>query len=197
MMFGGCAPYFKDKTDPVTTTLEFPVQEIKLLVRGVGNMYEANTYSQLIYTINDNQQLLLRYETLKDYFKSISTDNGKKVEFQISLVKDTTEDLSRLQLCPVTRNWTLHATWQRAHPFGASGVWTKEGGDYQPADCVSPTKDGVRLKYDLTSWYVNYARGPSQNLGLLLVSPTTVQIVGEKDATGAPRIFFQRWVSAN
>ncbi len=191
----GCAEFLKDTKNPVTTSLEFPVTEIKLLVRGVGNMYEPSTYGQLIYTINDNQQLLLRYEKLKEYFGSISTDGGKKVEFQINLASDTTEDLSRLQLCPVTRNWTMHATWQRAHPFGADGVWSKEGGDYPLADCVSTVKEGLRLKYDMTSWYVNFARGQSQNLGLLLVSPVTIRIAGDNDPSSAPRIFFQKWVN--
>jgi len=191
----GCAEFLKDRTDPVTTSLEFPAREIKLLVRGVDSMYDASTFGQLIYTINDNQQLLVRYEKLKTYFQSISTDSGKKVEFQISLAKDTTEDVSRVKLCPVTRNWTMHATWQNAHPFGGDGRWSKEGGDYSAADCVSPVKDGVRLKYDMTTWYVNFARGQSQNLGLLLVSPVTIQIAGEKDPTAAPRIFFQKWVN--
>ena len=52
----------------------------------------------------------------------------------------------------------------------------------------------MRLKFDVTSWYVSYARGQNQNLGLLLISSKAVEVKGDKDYTGAPRIFFEKWV---
>ena len=191
----GCGTDWYTPPRPATTSMEIPLDGVKLLSPDIRDPHDERTFQQAEYEIHPKQILLLRYEKLGENYQAISTDNGKTIVLKLSVLVGQHTGRSPLEVCPVTRNWTMHATWQLAHPFGGKGIWNTPGGDFARSGCVTGNQKGRGVTFDVTRWYIDYARARRENLGLLLKSDSPVRISGELDGEGAPRLFFEKFVS--
>jgi hypothetical protein len=175
----------------------YSIDGIRLITRGDSNAYGQQRSAQS-YTLDPDRRLLLRLETFSDW-KSVSVTEDKRVWLQVVLDdKNKDTDISDLKLCPLRKDWMMLATWYRAHPFSDSGIWENEGGDFDPESCTlrtipekneTPTLKTV-VRFDITQWYKDYARGRGTNYGFVLVAERAVEIYSETSGSYSPRLFF-------
>jgi hypothetical protein len=156
---------------------------------------DASSLLQTQYSVSTQSRLLLRYEELLDKADQVSRASGNTVNIDLNATTAAAAQSAQpvLSLCPLTRNWMMLATWSMAYPMGSSGDWQTLGGDYDVADCITPTVSGTDLDFDVTAWFLNYVSGRSLNNGLILISTQTtpIVIVGDADVTNGPKI---RWI---
>lgn len=171
----------------------FSLNGVKLIRPDITEGDDARTMLQSQYFISNSSRLLLRFEEFLSKVDTISLGSGHKVNVFITVdgSTDVNQAKTDLVLCPILKNWMMHATWNRAHPFSASGAWNSPGGDYSSSECITATTNaGDTLQFDITSWVINYAIGRNQNYGLLLIpnSASTFGILGDSDGAKSPRI---------
>jgi hypothetical protein len=170
----------------------YPLDGVKLLRSDVESPTDPSTMSQSTYELSRDSRLLLRLETLSEHAEKIRTMDGHSVKLIVTpkATSDAEREQarSRLQLCALTRNWMMLATWKRGHPFDASGKWSVPGGDYDPAQCFSAslTTEGL-LSFTVTPWFLMEIRGRGRNFGFVLLATDSVTIAGDAAGPDAPR----------
>lgn len=200
----GCvATLSNDPTSaPAPEPQTYSLNGVKLISPEIADPNSPATYKQASYTIDSSHRLLLRFEDLSSKANSISLSSGRTVSLTITLPSlATTQDATQaLELCPVTKNWMMLATWSRAHPM-PTGEWSKDGGDFDSSTCVRATAPSMpagstvqTLSFDVTSWVVNYVKGRNENYGLILMSSNgaNIPIIGDTDGNYSPRL---NWLS--
>jgi hypothetical protein len=154
------------------------------------------TFAQARYPISGSERLLLRFESLGEHEHDISLASGRKVYVDIAVTDDQnlTTAQQTLELCPVTKNWMMLATWRSAYPM-PGGRWGNEGADYDSSNCLFPVGQApITIRFDVTQWVVDYVRGRGQNFGVVLLARNggRVLIRGDRDGTYSPRINWLR-----
>jgi hypothetical protein len=191
----GCALAVTGGGEPVPQS--FSMNGVKRISPSVARGDDPSSYLQDSYPVAPDSRLLFRFEELSTRDLSrIRVSAPDKVEVQVAAVSAAEAAVAkdRLELCPVTRNWMMLATWSSAHPFGgADGEWARPGGDHDAAGCVKAHKtEDQRLLFDVTTWFVDYPRGRGLNYGLLLRSESAaVSVVGERSGSYSPRILWK------
>lgn len=170
----------------------FNLDGTKWISPSITSGRSTQAYLQSTYRISAAERLLLRFESLGEHERDISLASGRKVEVAISLPDG--QDLNAaqlvLELCPLTKNWMMLATWRNAYPM-PGGNWDQEGSDYDPNACFRATVEPpITLQFDVTQWVVDYVRGRQKNFGLVLVARNggQAQVRGDRDSTYSPRI---------
>lgn len=94
------------------------------------------TYSQQSYEIDSYSRILVKTDGLNS--EEVYVDDKFIMAFSIYSARGdlTEEELAGIKLCPVTKNWMIYATWEKAHPF-QDGSWSKTGGDFNENECIS------------------------------------------------------------
>ncbi|MEN9723234.1 MAG: hypothetical protein RJB38_1220 [Pseudomonadota bacterium] len=170
----------------------YPLDGVKLLRAGIDSPTDPSTLSQPEYRLDTDSRLLLRLESLSQYNNTIRTTDGYSVQLIVTTKAETDAERdharSHLQLCALTKNWMMLATWKRGHPFDSSGKWSKPGGDYDPDQCFSAsiTTQGS-LSFNVTPWFVMEVRGRGKNFGFVLLTSAPVTIGGDASGADAPR----------
>jgi hypothetical protein len=178
--------------DVVDSQRVYPLDGVKLLRLTVESPTDPSTMSQSEYQLDGDSRLLLRLESLSDHVEKIRTTDGYTVQLivtpKVASDAEREQARSRLQLCALTRNWMMLATWKRGHPFDASGKWSSPGGDYDPTQCFSAslTTEGL-LSFAVTPWLVMEVRGRGRNFGFVLLASDSVTIAGDAAGPDAPR----------
>lgn len=179
---------------------------VKLITPTITKSNDPQAYSRNQYTISPTSRLLMRFEDLGSHSNDIRIGTDRRVRVQIAVVNIADIVIARetLKLCPLVNQWMMLATWNLRHPFGQDGKWSAEGSDFDPAGCVSPVtvdnnltkRDTVSpiLTFDMTDWFVNYARGRNQNYGLVLIAEKSVTICGDANGSYSPRILWDEVV---
>jgi hypothetical protein len=179
---------------------EYSFDGVKLIVRGDDKPYRSNYFLQESYDLATDRRLLLRFESFSDHSKNVTVTGDNKVMVQVTLVneQDSERATKSFHLCPLSQDWMMLATWDRAHPFSDSGNWEKQGGSFDPHSCLKRANATMAaggtpspaVQFDATRWYKDYPQGRGQNLGFVLVSNDKLTIFGEKSGTFSPRILF-------
>ena len=171
----------------------YSLDGVKEVKTNISDASDPSTMLQLTYGISSTSHLLLRLENLSSKVDQVSLSSGNKVLIKIALneLQDLTAAQSAFQICPLSKNWMMLATWSRAYPMGSSGRWQTSGGDFDATECVSVSStDQKTLSFDVTSWFVNEVKGRGRNYGLVLISSSGSEIVirGDYDVENSPRI---------
>ena len=168
---------------------------VKLISSDIDDPRSPKTIEQGQYTINSSNRLLIRLESLQYRSSTSVITEEKRMYLVISSAsfKDnraTYED--RLEVCPLTRNWMMLATWRRASPFpGKETVWNNAGGDFATQDCIKadssyPEPNPESFYFDISDWYIYYVKSRNNNYGLILKSSFEVTIYGDTNSLYGP-----------
>jgi len=173
---------------------------IKLISTNITNPRAENTMNQSLYTLSSTSRLLVRLEGIDKRTGNAVVDQEKRMFMAISS-SDFEENKetysSKIEVCPISKNWMMLATWNQAHPFpDSNGKWKKKGGDYAEEDCVTadlsyPDGREDSLYFDVSDWYVYYVQSHKKNYGLVIKVDGEVEIFGEEDTLRAPRFIWQ------
>jgi hypothetical protein len=187
-----CAPLSQEEGQPIPQVRS--LDGVKLIDTGITDGYDKATYVQDQYSLRPGEsRLLLRFNSLNSKVDQIRVDGNNKVELDVSLKggQDANIVKAALEVCPVSKNWMMLATWENAAPFGDSGRWLSSGGDYESAGCVRAfDASSTTLKFDVTQWFINYLQGRRVNFGLILISDRPVVILGENSGSLSPRLLW-------
>ncbi len=179
---------------PVPQTYLF--DGVKQVSSAVQDGADPKSMTQFRYSISTNSRLLLRLEGFASKVSEVSQAAGDKVTVDVYLAKsaDAVNAQSAFLLCPVLHNWMMLATWSKAYPMGSSGTWQRAGVDYEDNECVQASAPiGVKLNFDVTTWFANDVKLRNMNYGLVLISTqsNSIAVRGDSDPSQAPRI---NWV---
>ncbi len=171
---------------------------VKLLVRGEHTPYNKTHYLQESYDLAPGRRLLLRFESFAGHDVTLADDHRVMVQIGLANPQDSELATSSLRLCPLSSDWMMLATWEQAHPFSDAGAWGTQGGDFDPASCLTRSnatqneagEPAVEVLFDATRWYKDYPRGRNQNYGFVLIADRPITILGEKSGSLSPRILF-------
>jgi hypothetical protein len=210
VLVGACG-----KGRPVDTPVAKTIDGV-LFLSPLGQSSSSTLQSS--YPISSSQRLLLRFEEIESQLDMFSQSPRVSLSVRLSNAIDATEARESFRLCPLTRNWMMAATWEKAHPY-RKGKWDRAGGDFNPSECVRAedfrlkeqtdepsffSKDGQmiewdcsdesRLCFDITSWFKKYVAEGEQNFGHILFSDneTAINIIGDLQVAEAPRIHWFR-----
>lgn len=181
--------------------------ETKLIVNGLSDGNNPATYMQPSYTLNGERRLLLKRTDFLTNADKIIVVNGGKVVLRVTLIDQLANEraIESLSLCPLTTDWMLLATWDRAHPFSKRGLWRRAGGDYDEASCVHPVAENplpktelakdtdvapAHLYFDVSEWFLDYAQGRGVDLGFVLKTGIELEIYGDASGPYSPRIYW-------
>ena len=98
-------------------------------------------FQQATYRISSNSRLLTKYLGFQKHQEEI-LQNGKKLFLEVTVLnKDDLDKAEKsLRLCPLTRSWSLLATWFRASPLTKKGEWPA-GGAIDNTACVAASRE--------------------------------------------------------
>lgn len=173
---------------------------IKYISTGISDPRSEATFAQEEYLLNDNNRLLVRLSKMGNRTARAVVNDENKMFFAISseaFVTDKASYADTIEVCPITKNWMMLATWSQAHSLpGASARWRSKGGDYSQRDCVKADISYVggevdALYFDMTNWFLYYVQSRSKNFGLIIKSSTDVVIYGDDDSIRNPRFIWQ------
>lgn len=201
----GCGKKFDFGGSPGETKVEYyMVDGVKNLRSDVQDGADPRSFREDQYLISPTSRLLLRFESLSSQASKIVISDSDDVWIRVIVAEGQSLELAQQQLkvCPVSKNWMMLATWKFAHPFGTSGFWRVEGGDYEGSGCVqaqfdpgkNPTvgvtpMDQRALYFRITRWYQDLVRGKNENRGHILMSEgSEVLVIGDNSASFGPRI---------
>lgn len=191
-----------------------PSDVVKLISSDIKVGADETTFDQQHYRVGPSRRLLIMYSSLNSHVGTINTSSGGNITLEINLSTPTNVNaaLAALKICPITDKWMLLATWERAFP---RRKWNSPGGDFDTEGCVAPSttkpvvasggrdqgsqprpnalpatsSDGT-LYFDITTWYLNYPKGRGVNYGLILVSDSDLEIMGDRSGGRSPRIYW-------
>lgn len=201
-----CGNKFGSDSGPGETKLEYyMVDGVKNIRSNTEDNLQPDTFREDHYTLTDQSRLLLRFENLASHTGKIVLGDKDQIWIRVVVSERSSMDeaVQLLRLCPMMKNWMMMATWKYAHPFSKSGVWAREGADYDFSSCVSPVADPGKklpsetsaldaraLYFNISRWYLDVFKGRDSNLGhvLLLQGAGWVEILGDNSISFAPRI---------
>lgn len=173
---------------------------IKLISTNITNPRAENTMNQSLYTLSSTSRLLVRLEGIDKRTGNAVVDQEKRMFMAISS-SDFDENKetysSKIEVCPISKNWMMLATWERAHPFPtASGRWSQRGGDILEGECIRSDltyKDPLSntIYFDVSDWFIYYVKSRGENFGLMVKSSTVINLYGDADLTRGPRFIWQ------
>lgn len=200
------SPSTGNGTPPAKKVTAFSYDGIKQISMGNTNVDDESTYLQQHYEISDKQRLLMRFESLKNSKGSVLLGTDDDVWIRITVVNsnDEANAVSDLKLCPMIRgDWMMMSTWYRAHPFGKSGRWMHEGGDFDEIGCVKAQdsipndplagtgSDTNAIYFKVTRWFQDFVIGRNSNYGHILLSEgRPIRIFGDASGSYSPRILW-------
>ena len=215
-----CGPSQWDSNSP-SLVREYPAEGVKLIAESILVGSDPSTFLQPSYLIGPTRRLLVRGEKISTRAERIRISPTHRVYLQIRLAEQEDPQTARthLKACPVTKSWMMLANWTTAHPFGLSGRWNQQGGEFSATDCVaaiaaapsepspepapspkpSNTPPAVQppistlpeiLTFDVTSWFSNSVRGRGVNFGLILTATQKVEILGDLSNSNSPRLIW-------
>ncbi len=203
-LLSGCGyPYLGGTTAP-SVSQTFSLDAVKQISPDIVGGDTPSAYGQAAYDLASEARLLFRYESFSTHVSNVNLENNKRVLVQVTVESDPSEARTRLKLCPLVSDWMMLATWTLAHPFGLGGQWKSPGADYDGSACesaqpvpVTPDLDykPERLFFDMTQWFVDYARGRNVNYGWVLKASGTVRVVGDTSASNSPRVYFEKYLT--
>ncbi len=173
---------------------------VKLISPSIDDPRDERSMKQDSYKLNSKARLLARLEKISDRSGRAVVNDEKRMYFAISsdsFIDNQSQYETNIQICPLTTNWMMLATWNQAHPFpDSNGKWKKKGGDYAEEDCVTadlsyPDGREDSLYFDVSDWYVYYVQSHKKNYGLVIKVDGEVEIFGEEDTLRAPRFIWQ------
>ncbi len=178
-------------TDP--TAREYSLDAVKQIGSGINGRDRA-TFTQDRYAIGPERRVLLKYEKLMERVPYVRTDSGNEVVLKVWVLGDAaavTAARASLKVCPLTRNWMMYASWDRAHTM-VGGGWTP-GGEVDMEGCVSHSAPGSGdseglVHFKVTRWFLDYPVARDVNYGLALLSDVEVNIVGDRSGSRSPRL---------
>jgi len=188
LAFSSCARFY-DPTPPIAT-MQMSMDGVKLIIQGEKRGDLAQLVNQSSYLLAEDRRLLIRFETFSYEVEQISVEGSNKVWVVVTplATESLTDAQGSLRLCPIIRPWMMLATWDQGHPFGFQGTWETPGGDFDVGGCITPEIfETQSLRFDATTWFIQYPRGRSENFGFLLMSTVPVTIHGDQAGTFAPR----------
>lgn len=200
ILFSGCAPLGGGGAKEKSYVESYSLEGIKLISPSIHLGDDTTAFRQSVYEVGPERRLLMRFEKLADHVENIDTREGKKVMLEMSVQDVTQVPLAErsLRVCPISRNWMMLATWNRAHLF-TNGTWTNAGGDYDSDGCVgisivrdAETPEKV-VHFDVTNWYLNFPKGKSENFGLILIAFDSIKITGDTSGGFSPRLHFAKF----
>lgn len=187
---------FESKNNDMTFSSKYTsLYAIKRIDSSINQGHAEHTFSQSSYPISSSSRLLLRLESFLSIVPEAVIDDEHKVFFQVTPVsKHPSEFWGQVKICPLTKQWMMLATWNKAHPFpGGSGDWAYSGGDFDSYNCISAQHpSGVEthehIYFDISSWVTNYKQGGGSNHGWILISNIPATIYGDQSKINPPKI---------
>lgn len=173
---------------------------VKLISSSIKDPNDKRTMKQNTYTLNSTSRLLIRLGGMKTHSSQAIVSNDKRMYLVIAASNFDTNwvDLQeKVEVCPITTNWMMLATWIKAHNLPTdSAKWNNKGGDFSNDFCVkhdssysNPERD--TLYFDVSDWYDFYIKSHGSNYGLILKSSVEVTIFGDEDSKQAPHFIWQ------
>ncbi|MCF8060220.1 MAG: hypothetical protein K9K67_13045 [Bacteriovoracaceae bacterium] len=172
---------------------------VKLIKPSLTTANNSDSYQQQVYNLGPQGRLLLRLENLSELSGGVVIQDEKRMYFQVTPFanQDLTAIRNGVNLCPLTRNWMMLATWFNAHPFpGGTGAWNSPGGDYLESECITaeiPSEElsEDKIYFDVSDWFVQYNQSRGQNYGWVITSIETLVIYGDSHLNFAPKLIWQ------
>ncbi len=212
-----CSEWISD--DFTETKVEFSFDIVKGIAEDRNSLNSDDGFEQESYKIGPKSRLIMSLSHLNDHIDDITIDEHHRVWAQVTLTQAESREgaMKSMRLCPISRSWMMLSNWDRAHPYGRSGKWSKPGGDFIADLCQNPlnvvpantavaategttdpvqqpssplSMDPKKVYFDITDWFQNYVKGRRQNFGLILLSEEEVEIEGDLDSFESPRILW-------
>lgn len=186
-----CGEIFEEEADPYLSEQTRSLNGVKIINPAITDGSDNKTFTQSSYELGPSSRLLLRLESLAQEGQGVILDDTHRMEFSLrpSSYPDGVILEDELELCPLTKNWMMLATWNSAHPFpGGTGSWQSPGGDYTQSDCLTPTKVGDELVFDVTNWFQYYSQSRGVNFGWILKSHVVWEVYGDANMIHAPKL---------
>ena len=150
--------------------------------------------TQVQYELGPQRRLLMRFESLQSDAGEVLIDDENRMFVEITPLED--QDLETIraetQLCPLTEDWMMLATWRLAH---FAKVWDQVGGSHIDSECieVTPTSgelDAQKIYFDVSDWYLHYSQSREHNFGWVLIPLFHFSVYGDNHINKALRL---RW----
>lgn len=196
-------PYDKKATKPYAAMMD----QVKYINRDIFDAQDGRSIGQLNYSVHETGRVLIRYTAFTRDVHSILTQ--QPILLRIHVPKDEAAFArTKLQVCPILKNWMTLATWQKAHVL-ANGGWSTPGGDFERSACLSVMpeddkifKDGreerefcageTALCFNLNSWFQSYVQERRSDFGLLIINETAQPISVSGDGSSKyPTVFLR------
>lgn len=197
LMLSGCELVTDGTPRTVIDEQTYTFDAVKLIASGFTDDDDPSTFQENSYVVSPSRRLLMRFETMSDKVANLTVSDAEPVQVWLAVTDATqaTAAQSALRLCPVEKTWMMLATWARAYPIAASGVWSTPGGDFDEASCVAATAvDGKTLKFTMNAWITDEVRGRGVNYGLVLTSTAEIEVYGDSSTSLSPRL---KWTSVS
>lgn len=173
---------------------------VKLIASNIDDPRDPSTMQQNTYQLGPERRLLTRIEGMSERSERAVVNGVERMYLVVSsdaFVDERAIYETAIEICPITANWMMLATWDRAHPFPTSrGEWQSRGGDFSRTDCVTadtsyedPREDA--LYFDVSDWYIFYVRSRNRNYGLMVKSDREVTVYGDEDSLRAPHFVWR------
>lgn len=205
-----------DKTQ--TQVVRVATDEVKLIQEGQKSGISQRSMKLSSYPLAQKSRLLLRLSTLKKESWNILDQQALLLKLEIkpettpasmSFKEYQAQARAAVKICPVTKNWMMLATWDKAHPY-RSGGWNFPGGDFDVESCFAsiPTNDPRlandeeavfcqgenKLCFDLMPWFQSYIRERQADMGLIVINESSQEIAVMGDATlQGPTVLWRRF----
>lgn len=111
---------------------------VKIIQEGVEQPDDPSTVRQESVVLNYSKRILVKSDELTRSYQSWNIDSDFKMAFNVYVNRAdlSVDELNGIELCPLTKNWMIYATWSKAHPFHG-GEWSTPGGDFQDSSCFA------------------------------------------------------------
>ena len=174
---------------------------VKLISSSITNPRDEVTMQQNSYHLSESSRLLVRLKSMGSKAQDAIISGDNKMYLAISADDfgiDKTRYAQSIEVCPITKNWMILATWSYAHTLPTSGGrWNAPGSDYSQNDCVKADLDYAyaendALYFDISNWYLFYVKSKNKNYGLVIKSSTPIEIYGDEDSLRNPRFMWKQ-----
>jgi len=207
---GACAD-IGSSLDPSVVTDTKPVNaaidEEKLISQGIESPQDPRTMNDPTYSISNTSRLLIRFGKFLSDAGNILDEQPILLRLEVSDA-DTTAALKDLQVCPITKNWMMYASWSKAHPY-KNGNWDHPGGDIDFVDCFSGLdaadpalknqeekdfcSDKKAICFNVLPYFKSFVQARNSDNGLAVVNQNgpAVNIYGKTTLKG-PVLFWRK-----
>lgn len=201
ILFQSCGDgSFESSSSGETSEKKVYAGGVKLIDSSIDDPRDPRTMQQSSYTLSSNRRLLTRLEGMSGRSERAVVNGDQRMYLVLSseaFIEQRATFETAIEICPMTSNWMMLATWNRAHPFPTSrGEWENRGGDFSKSDCVTadtsyenPNNDA--LYFDISDWYIFYVRSRDRNYGLMIKSELEVVVYGDEDSLRAPHFIWR------